>query len=55
MKYEKIKDYKAEDFRRLSGVKRSSFEKMVEILKEAEGRKKARGGKPNVLPMEDRL
>ena len=55
MKYEKIKDYKDEEFRRLSGVKRSTFHKMIEILEEAEKQKKARGGKPNTLPMEERL
>jgi len=55
MRYEKIKDYKEEDFRRLSGIKKTIFQKMLEILKEAEQRKKASGGKPNVLCMEDRL
>ena len=55
MKYEKIKDYKDEEFRRLSGVKRATFKKMIEILRSAEKKKKARGGKPNVLPMEERL
>jgi hypothetical protein len=55
MKYDKIKNYKDEEFRRLSGVKRSTFKKMIEILKECETKKKARGGKPNALPMEERL
>ena len=55
MKYEKIKNYKDEEFRRLSGVKRSTFKKMIEILAEAEKKKKIRGGKPNALPMEERL
>ena len=55
MRYEKIKDYKEEYFRRLSGIKKTTFQKMLEILKEAEQRKKASGGKPNVLCMEDRL
>ena len=55
MKYEKIKNYKEEEFRRLSGVKRSIFKKMIDILSEAEQKKKARGGKPNILSMEDRL
>lgn len=55
MKYEKIKNYKDEEFRRLSGVKRSTFKKMIEILEEAENKKKIRGGKPNTLPMEERL
>jgi len=34
---------------------RSLFKKMIEILLSAEQKKKARGGKPNVLPMEERL
>ena len=55
MKYEKIKNYKDEEFRRLSGVKRSTFKKIIGILEEAEKKKKARGGKPNALPMEERL
>jgi len=55
MRYEKIKGYKEEDFRRLSGIKKTTFHNMLEILKEAEQRKKASGGKPNVLCMEDRL
>lgn len=55
MKYDKIKNYKDDEFRRLSGVKRSTFKKMIEILEEAEKKKKIRGGKPNVLSMEERL
>lgn len=55
MKDEKIKNDKDEEFRRLSGVKRSTFNKMIEILEEAENQKKARGGKPNTLAMEERL
>jgi len=55
MKYEKIKNYKDEEFRRLRGVKRSTFKKMIEILEEAQKKKKVRGGKPNALPMEERL
>lgn len=55
MKYENLKEFKDEDFRRLTGVKRATFEKMVGILKEAEKAKKTLGGKPNKLKMEDRL
>ena len=55
LKYDKIKNYKDEEFRRLSGVKRSTFKKMIEKLEEAEKKKKVRGGKPNLLPMEERL
>lgn len=55
MKYEKLKDFKDEEFRRLTGVKRATFEKMIGILNEAEEEKKRLGGKPNKLIMEDRL
>jgi hypothetical protein len=55
MYYEKLINFKDEDFRRLTGVKRFTFEKMVKILKDAENKKKITGGKPNKLSMEDRL
>ena len=55
MKYTKISHYEDEEFRRLTGVKRATFAKMLEILKETETKKKAAGGKPNHLVMEDRL
>lgn len=55
MRYERLKEFKDEEFRRLTGIKRTTFEKMVEILKEAEKKKKNVGGKPNKLVIEDRL
>ncbi len=55
MQYEKIKSYKDEAFRRLSGEKGPTFKKMIGIHEEAEKEKKARGGKPNALRMEKRL
>ena len=55
MKYPALKELKDKEIRRLTGVKRSTFVKMVGILKEAEIKKKALGGKPNSLEMEDRL
>ena len=55
MKYKTLEKLLDEEFRRLTGVKRTTFEKMVVILKEAEKEKKALGGKPNNLAMEDRL
>lgn len=36
MRYEDLKEFKNEEFRRLTGVKRTTFEKMVDILEEAE-------------------
>jgi len=55
MKYETLQGEKDIDFRRLTGIKRQTFNKMIEILKEAEIKKNALGGKPNLLTMEDRL
>jgi hypothetical protein len=55
MNYEGSESLREEDFRRLTGIRRSTFTKMVAILKEAEAKKKASGGKPNSLEMEDRL
>lgn len=46
---------KENDFRRHTGIERRTFEKMLEILKVAEAKKKAAGGKPNELRMEERL
>ncbi|MBS0628054.1 MAG: IS5/IS1182 family transposase, partial [Verrucomicrobia bacterium] len=46
MKFETVKGLKDEQFRRLTGVKRTTFNKMVEILKESiEGRKASSGRK----------
>jgi hypothetical protein len=55
MKYDKIKSYPDAQFRRITGVKRNTFEIMVEILVTAEKIKKAMGGRPNALNIEDRL
>jgi hypothetical protein len=55
MRYEKIKVLKDAVFRRLTGIKRPTFDKMVEILTRARVEKKSRGGKPNKLSIEDSL
>ena len=55
MKYEQIKELEEEKFRRLTGVKKVTFYKMVDILQEAEIKKKARGGRKNKLSIENRL
>jgi len=49
------KDLKEGEFKRLTGVKRATFDKMIEILLEAEKLKKKFGGKPNKLILQDRL
>jgi len=55
MKYEQIKELEDEKFRRLTGVKKDTFYKMIDILQEAEIKKKARGGRKNKLSIENRL
>lgn len=54
-KYKEIERLSNEDFRRLTGVKRSTFLKMLEILQEAEVKKKSLGGRNNDVCLEDRL
>lgn len=55
MRYKALKEFKDEESRRLTGVRRSTFERMVDILKEAEVKKKATVGKPNSLGIEGRI
>jgi archaellum component FlaD/FlaE len=55
MKYDQLKEMEDEKFRRLTGVKRSTFNKMLEILKEADSKKKSRGGRKNKLSIEDQI
>ena len=55
MKYENIKMYSAEEFRRITGVKRGTFEKMVEILRVAEAARRSKGGPKSDLSLEDQL
>lgn len=55
MKFDTIKNLKPEEFRRLTGVKPETFNKMIEIIEEAVRVKKAKGGRPNKLSIPDRL
>lgn len=55
MKFENLKKLTSKQFRRLTGVKPQTFEKMVEIIKAADRIKKARGGRPNKLTVEARI
>ena len=55
IKFEQIKDESEEGFRRLTGIKRTTFASMLSILRKAEVVMKARGGKPNKLALEERL
>jgi hypothetical protein len=49
MKYEQIRNLLDVQFRRLTGVKRQTFEKMLKILEEADKNKKIKGGRKNKL------
>lgn len=55
MKYEQIQELDDEKFRRLTGVKRNTFEKMFNILREADQKKKSKGGRKNKLSMGNQL
>ena len=55
MKYEQVRDISCEQFRRLTGVKKETFTKMIDILKEADHKKKSRGGRKSKLCIEDQL
>ena len=54
-RYAELKLAKDSDFRRLTGVKRSTFDAMIDVLVAKEKERKARGGKPNRLTIPDRL
>ncbi|KGP62940.1 hypothetical protein EP47_07420 [Legionella norrlandica] len=55
MRFEQIKEESSDNFRRLTGIKRTTFDVMISILRDAEAVLKAQGGKPNKLAIEDRL
>jgi len=55
MQWENVQRLSDEEFRRLTGVKRTTFEKMLESLKESHRQKKSRGGRPNKLNVETML
>ena len=55
MKYENICEYNEEKFRRITGVKRTTFEKMLEILRPAKEKLTAKGGPKPKLILEDML
>ena len=56
MRYENLRVLSEEHFRRLTGIKNSTFEKMVGILKaEKQANRKYQGGRRASLSMEDSL
>lgn len=55
MQWQSIKDLPSADFRKLTGVKDTTFKAMVDILQIAHNKKKSLGGRPNKLCVEDML
>ncbi len=55
MKFDQIKELEDEKFRRLTGVKKGTFSKMVDILRQADCLKKSKGGRKNKLNLEEQL
>jgi len=55
MRWEAINKLGVDEFRRLTGVKKPTFEEMVKILEEARIQKKLRGGRKNKLSIEEIL
>jgi hypothetical protein len=55
MKYEKTKSLSNKDFRRLTGIQRKTFDKMVEILKKSEETRRRKGGHESRLSIEEML
>jgi hypothetical protein len=55
MFFEEMTDLRDEEFQRLTGIKRPTFERCLEILEIAERLQKARGGRPNHLSLENRM
>jgi len=55
MKFDSVKNLHTEAFRRLTGIKRVTFDTMTEIIEKAFKNKKAQGGRPNKLSIEDQL
>ena len=55
MKYENIKNYKSEEFRRVTGISRKTFEKILEILEPKHKAKLSKGGRKPKLRLEEML
>ncbi len=54
MRYDEIEELPPEQFKRLTGVKRETFELMLSVLKQSEQDKK-RSGRPSKLSLNDQL
>lgn len=54
-KYDELRALSPAHFRRLTGVKRETFEKMVEVLIEAQNKRYRKAGRRGGLSIEDKL
>lgn len=54
-KYEAVSKLSSTEFRRLTGVQKTTFLEMIAVVKEAENKRISRRGKPPHLSTEDRL
>jgi len=54
-KYEQLEELPEKQFRRLTGVQRDTFEKMVTILLDAQPKRYRRAGRKGSLSLEDKL
>jgi Helix-turn-helix of DDE superfamily endonuclease len=54
-RFAKLKGYSPAQFRRLTGVQRETFEKMVQILKDAQSKRYKNSGRKGGLELEDKL
>ncbi|KJV53683.1 DDE superendonuclease family protein [Orientia tsutsugamushi str. Gilliam] len=55
MKLDQIKELGDEKFRRLTGVRKGTFSKMVDILRKADGLKKSKCVRKNKRNLEEQL
>lgn len=55
MRFDHVNKLEDERFTRLTGVKKATFSKMVDILRQADSLKKSKGGRKNKLNLEDQL
>jgi hypothetical protein len=54
-KYQELEEFSEKQFRRLTGVQRGTFEKMVAVLLETQQRRYRKAGRKGTLSIEDKL
>ncbi len=54
-KYKELEEFSEKQFRRLTGVQRVTFEKMVAVLLESQQRRYRKAGRKGTLSIEDKL